>query len=633
MCDRTPKPTRRTPIEEFLVIRVRPLPAVPACPVPRMHRTATARAATAAPTTSGGATRQQPIPGWTTAGGGTGIRRGRARTGEPAALPQLVVVEVLFGLQQRAPQAASSPTCSAAAVVRRCAVEPGRLDHDRRAEHPHKGSAGTLLLTALARTPAGAGRSGDRTGQGRVGSGGVRPSRDAVVHRDHPALAAPRRPSGGRPNNCRATAAAAPPACRSKINSLGLLSETSRQPTRPGGLVPALGRPTSNRSSTGSATWTRPARSAAYRATDLPGRRAVLAGIRALGLTRPGGPAAGLAGDFALERGDIPAEPERGEPGRDLPPEIMAVLCANLDTLEPARSGSPPRSASTPDGGPRRSSRLPWTAWTATRTAPPCWSTTTSKPTGSAAGLPISQATAAVITAQQQRVRERFPDTPLAELICCPSPHAKSRRAQGDQHRPPRPRHRDWVDPLPVLRTRDGTEFDKTQDRALRLPAHLRPTPRRRRVADRRAGRAARSPHLEVTRRYYRVGEDRRRAAVDTVTALQLRPARQPDLARRPRPAGLRARPPRRRRRRRPLRPLHRTVQRPSRRRGLPGPVPLRGLRPLPHRRRLPARACRPTSMTCCAPANGSPPPSTGSTSGPAPTPPPPRRRSPGSGG
>src|SRR5258707_13472469 len=63
--------------------------------------------------------------------------------------------------------------------------------------------------------------------------------------------------------------------------------------------------------------------------------RAVLAGIRALGLTRAGQVAAGLAGDFAVERADIPADPERGEPGRDLPPEIMTVLCTNLHTLEP----------------------------------------------------------------------------------------------------------------------------------------------------------------------------------------------------------------------------------------------------------------------------------------------------------
>jgi hypothetical protein len=61
---------------------------------------------------------------------------------------------------------------------------------------------------------------------------------------------------------------------------------------------------------------------------------AVLAGIRGLGLTRTGKAAAGLAGDFAIERRDIPADPVRGEPGRNLPPEIMATLCANLDTLE-----------------------------------------------------------------------------------------------------------------------------------------------------------------------------------------------------------------------------------------------------------------------------------------------------------
>ena len=63
--------------------------------------------------------------------------------------------------------------------------------------------------------------------------------------------------------------------------------------------------------------------------------RYALSGIRALGLTRPGQVAAGLPGDFALGRGDIPAEPARGEPGRDLPPEIMAVLCAHLDSLHP----------------------------------------------------------------------------------------------------------------------------------------------------------------------------------------------------------------------------------------------------------------------------------------------------------
>lgn len=61
--------------------------------------------------------------------------------------------------------------------------------------------------------------------------------------------------------------------------------------------------------------------------------RVVLTGIRAMGLTRPGGLAAGLGEDFTIGQADVPAEPEPAEPNRDLPPEIMAQLCAHLDRL------------------------------------------------------------------------------------------------------------------------------------------------------------------------------------------------------------------------------------------------------------------------------------------------------------
>src|ERR1035441_7123737 len=67
------------------------------------------------------------------------------------------------------------------------------------------------------------------------------------------------------------------------------------------------------------------------------GARTVLTAIREQGLARPGQPAAGLPGDVAITRADIPALPERPEPGRDLPPEIMSALCAAMDTL---RSGN-----------------------------------------------------------------------------------------------------------------------------------------------------------------------------------------------------------------------------------------------------------------------------------------------------
>jgi hypothetical protein len=81
-------------------------------------------------------------------------------------------------------------------------------------------------------------------------------------------------------------------------------------------------------------------------------------------------------------------------------------------------------------------------------------------------------------------------------------------------------RHREWVDALPILRTRDGAEFDKTK---------ITPYAWRHSYAQRHADAGVPIDvlaelldhrNLNVTRRYYRVGEDRRRAAVDTVTAL-----------------------------------------------------------------------------------------------------------------
>ena len=89
--------------------------------------------------------------------------------------------------------------------------------------------------------------------------------------------------------------------------------------------------------------------------------RAVLAGIRALGLTRA------------------------GHPGRDLPPEIMTALCANLHTLEPAEVRVATQIGIDTAAGPRTSSACRWAAWPAIRTAVPYLSMTTSRPAGWAA--------------------------------------------------------------------------------------------------------------------------------------------------------------------------------------------------------------------------------------------------------
>ena len=318
----------------------------------------------------------------------------------------------------------------------------------------------------------------------------------------------------------------------------------------------------------------------------------MLAGIRALGLTRPGQPAAGLAGDFALGVGDIPAEPERGEPGRDLPPEIMAMLCANLDTLEPAEVRAATEIAIDTGRRPEEILGLPLDCLDRDKDGAPVLVYDNAKAHRLGRRLPIGEATAAVITGQQQRVRALFPATPAGELALLPAP-----RRNPDGRRPIsiamlEDRHRDWVTGLGTLRTRDGVEFDK---------AKIVPYAYRHTYAQRHADAGVRIDvlaelldhrKLNVTRRYYRVGEDRRREAVDKVTALSF--DRHGNRIWRDAPRCWNPRTPARGRRgRRPLRPLHRAIQRASRRRRLPGPVPLRRLRPLPHRRLLPPRPDR----------------------------------------
>jgi integrase len=93
----------------------------------------------------------------------------------------------------------------------------------------------------------------------------------------------------------------------------------------------------------------------------------------------------------------------------------------------------------------------------------PCWSTTTPRPTGSAAGqhLPVSEHTAALITGQKTAVRERFPDTSPARLRLLPSRRLNPDDPPGHRGQP----HRTASDlgglngPLPRA---DDTEYDKS---------------------------------------------------------------------------------------------------------------------------------------------------------------------------
>jgi integrase len=248
--------------------------------------------------------------------------------------------------------------------------------------------------------------------------------------------------------------------------------------------------------------------------------RAALAGIRALGLTRPGRVAAGLPGVFALGRDDIPAEPARGEPGRDLPPEIMAALCANLDSLHPVEARTATQIAIDTGRRPEDILNLPVDCLRQDKDGAAVLVYDNAKANRLGRRLPITRATAEVITAQQARVRARFPDTPLDELKLLPTPRRNPDGRKAISIDALVGRHREWVDGLGVLSHRDGTEFDSTR---IVLYAYRHTYAQRHADAGVPIDVLAQlldHRNLNITRGYYRVGEDRRRAAVDTVTAI-----------------------------------------------------------------------------------------------------------------
>ncbi len=308
---------------------------------------------------------------------------------------------------------------------------------------------------------------------------------------------------------------------REKVNALARLSECLRsRPDDHGDLPAALGRSDVENFLNRLAYLESTGTISRYRRNVIcRGARAALAGIRARGLTRHGQAAAGMAGDFAIERGDIPAEPERGEPGRDLPPEIMTTLCANLDTLEPVEVKVATQIGIDTGRRPEDILDLPLDCLHRDKDGAAVLVYDNAKAHRLGRRLPINEATAAVIINQQSRVRQRFPDTPVSELKLLPGP-----RRNPDGRRPItismlEDRRRAWVRGLHALRIRDGSEFDK---------ARITPYAYRHTYAQRHADAGVPIDvlaelldhrNLNVTRRYYRIGEERRRDAVDRVTA------------------------------------------------------------------------------------------------------------------
>ena len=193
------------------------------------------------------------------------------------------------------------------------------------------------LLAQRADVPcsSGAGRPRARAGRRRLGPGDLRPPRRSRS----PASASrgwPRQPSGGRAEQLPRHRGRGAARVRGKINGLGLLSEyLTCRPDR-GLITTALGRGRCRGlpAPAGLPGIDRPDQ-------PLPPQQHLPRRTRGLGRDpRPGPDPARRARREAGRRLRArarrhPGRRERGEPGRDLPPEIMATLCANLDTLEP----------------------------------------------------------------------------------------------------------------------------------------------------------------------------------------------------------------------------------------------------------------------------------------------------------
>jgi integrase len=251
----------------------------------------------------------------------------------------------------------------------------------------------------------------------------------------------------------------------------------------------------------------------------------LLRDCRALGLTRPGRPLAGLPDDFALRPDDIPQPPDPSEEGQALPPVVLEQLVAALPQLEQRHS----RVFSIAvqlliDTGrrPDEICRLPWDCLEQDPDGKHTLIYTDYKNHDIGRRLAIADATAKLIHDQQQTVRARFPDTPIGQLVLLPSARRNPKGARPITHEWLATIHRRWVDGLPKLLLDDKrTEFDKAK---VFLYAY------RHSYAQRHADAGTPVDELRelmghdtltTTQTYYKVTAKRTRAAVDRLAALQ----------------------------------------------------------------------------------------------------------------
>lgn len=323
---------------------------------------------------------------------------------------------------------------------------------------------------------------------------------------------------------------------QNQINSLGLLSDSLRlQRSDHGNRPTALARQDITAFCNRLAYLQEQGTVSAYRRLRACREvRRLLNRMRGLGLTRVGEPLHGLPDDVALGYEDIPDEPEDTETGRDLPAEVMRHLCQHLDLLDAVRAELRIAVELIIDTGrrPNEICQLGWDCLARDTDGKPVLVYDNHKSNRPGRRQPIPEATAALITTQQQRVRERFPDTPVSELKLLPAAKHNPRGDKAVGKGWVSCRHRRWVDQLPpILVPVSVIEDGKQVNKSLAFdPSRIYLYAYRHTYAQRHADAGVAVDvlrelmdhrQLGTSQQYYRVGEQRRRDAVERVTTMQ----------------------------------------------------------------------------------------------------------------
>ena len=182
--------------------------------------------------------------------------------------------------------------------------------------------------------------------------------------------------------------------------------------------------------------------------------RSTLTAMRAMGLTRPGQPLHRLADDFALSTAEIPDPPEDSGAGKDLPIEVMRHLSQNLPLLDTMGCREVRVTVELLIDTGRRPAeicQLGWDCLDRDTDGKPVLVYNNYKNHRNGRRLPIAEATAALIIEQQNRVRTRFPFTPISELRLLPTPigNPGGRKPITDGH--VSTQHRLWAAGLPPV--------------------------------------------------------------------------------------------------------------------------------------------------------------------------------------